>query len=176
MRATTVGRRRPRSRVLKPVTSYDLIDRAVAAGAITAGTGVLYKVYRDFGDRRLPARFRGNDAGVGEPSSLERAAAVWGTLSAGVRAALAPFFVLPIYKQSWFFDQQTQARPDVQAALRARRPRPGRLQSGEQDVLGLGSGRQRQGQGLVPEALRSDRADQRRRRSPASSTTRSGPS
>jgi hypothetical protein len=47
--------------VTKP-TSYALIDRALAAKEITHEHAYTYRVFAAFGDTRLPARFRADNA------------------------------------------------------------------------------------------------------------------
>ncbi len=84
--------------VTAPKGPIDLIDEEVAAGAIPAETGLLYKLYATMGDDRLPPRFAGDlgfevDAG----SVFEEAAQEWSTLSEETRAVLDPFFSPPIY-------------------------------------------------------------------------------
>ncbi len=85
-----------------PATSEDLIDQALAAKSIDAETAHKYRVFAAFGDSRLPARYRGNNAGGPEPSQAVAAAgALLGTFSAQTQADLAPFFMRPDEPGSW---------------------------------------------------------------------------
>ena len=42
-------------------SSEELIDRALASGAIDTETALIYKVYAAFGDARLPSQYRGDE-------------------------------------------------------------------------------------------------------------------
>ena len=82
-------------------SSADLIDAALARAEIDAETALLYKVYANFGDPRLPSAYRG----VGDAfdtSLLRDVSGQYATLSSATRAILAPFFQPPIYQDSWY--------------------------------------------------------------------------
>ncbi len=84
-------------------TSHDLIDAAVENGLISAETGLVYRVYADFGDPRLPAQFRGDDsAAPADSDALKEAGAAYNSLSAAARATLDPFFLPPADPGSWW--------------------------------------------------------------------------
>ncbi|MCW2783553.1 MAG: hypothetical protein JWP74_70 [Marmoricola sp.] len=78
-------------------TSADLVD---ADPSLDADTKVLYKVYADFGDSRLPAKYHG--ASDGEGTALVVAADQWNSLTQATRDLLDPFFLPPFDKGSWY--------------------------------------------------------------------------
>ena len=84
------------------VSSYALIDRALAAGAIDTETAYKYRVFAAFGHPGLPEAYRGDDSAISEPpiAVLEDGARL-GDFSAETRAALAPFFTTPSSPGSW---------------------------------------------------------------------------
>jgi hypothetical protein len=84
-----------------PVTSRSLIEAAVGAGELTAEQGLIYRVFAAFGDRRLPAAYRGDDNEVADDSVMEETGRLWPTLSDAARTSLAPFFVPPAARSSW---------------------------------------------------------------------------
>jgi hypothetical protein len=92
---------RLRSATAPSLTSEELIDQAVASGAITDDTASIYRVYALFSDPRLPGAYRGNNTGVIESHALDEAGDKWATLSAEAQAAIQPFFVPPAYRGSW---------------------------------------------------------------------------
>ena len=87
------GARRP--------TSNQLIDQALARGAIDAETALTYKVFAAFGDARLPAFYQGDDQGVWESHILTEVQRRYDGLSPAAQAALAPFLIPPAYEGSW---------------------------------------------------------------------------
>jgi hypothetical protein len=97
----------------QPVTSRSLIDAALAAGTIKEETALLYRVYAAFGDRRLPARYVGDGASVGDDAVLTDVHTRWGTLGAVTRAKLKPFFLPPAARGSWY--DRSRARKTAQA-------------------------------------------------------------
>jgi len=91
-------------------TSHDLIDAAVENGVISKETGLVYRVYADFGDPRLPAKFRGDDSTAPPDSdALAEAGAAYNALSPAARAALDPFFLPPADPGSWWYLQEGEA-------------------------------------------------------------------
>jgi hypothetical protein len=86
-----------------PPTSFELIDQAVAGGRISAEQGLIYKVFAQFSDARLPVQYVG--AGVGREGDLimEEVAVQAGTLSDSAKATLTPFFVPPNDPRSWYY-------------------------------------------------------------------------
>jgi len=83
------------------LSSAQLIAQAVQSGAISAETGLIYRVFVLFNDSRLPVAYKGNDAGVSESGALEDAVEQWASLSEATRTTLTPFLVPPAYRGSW---------------------------------------------------------------------------
>ena len=99
-------------------SDHDLIDQALADGKIDAETAITYKVFSDFEDPRLPARFSGDDSLATESDALMEVAANFDGYSAGTQDVLGPFLVPPYHEGSWW------AQQDVGGSQR-----PARLQS-----------------------------------------------
>jgi len=74
-----------------PPTTFELIEQALADGVIDAETALVYKVFAEFGDARLPVAYRGRASGAFEASALEDAELDFETLSPATQAILAPF-------------------------------------------------------------------------------------
>ncbi|UMG91394.1 CARDB domain-containing protein [Nocardioides sp. TF02-7] len=87
------------ARPTAPATSHDLIEADVQAGRISAEQGLVYKVFADFRDPRLPARYRGPADGL-EHGALVDAAEQWPSLSRAGQEQLRPFLVPPFYAGS----------------------------------------------------------------------------
>ncbi|GEM_PF-657323 len=85
-----------------PPTSYDLIENARAARTLSDEQALLYAVYADHRDPRLPAAYRGDDRFLDETDSLPAATARWGALAAATREAIGPFLVPPFVAGSWW--------------------------------------------------------------------------
>lgn len=85
-------------------TSAQLIDAAVQRGAIDADTGLIYQLFADFGDPRLPAAYRGAPAPEGAPrgAPLWDAAARYDALTPEEQRVVAPFFMPPMHMGSWW--------------------------------------------------------------------------
>jgi hypothetical protein len=85
-------------------TSYMLIDAAVSAGTLDAQTGIVYKVYSDYGDARLPAPYQGDDRSIVEGQGLDEAKAFHARvgLSQAAQDLLAPFFTPAFQAGSWW--------------------------------------------------------------------------
>jgi hypothetical protein len=80
-------------------SSHDLVDEDVAAGVITEEQGLIYKVFSDFGDERLPERYVGVPDGLGH-GALAEAAEAWESLTATGKETLRPFLIPPYYEGS----------------------------------------------------------------------------
>jgi hypothetical protein len=76
-------------------TTFELIDQALANGVIDAETALVYKVYYEFNDGRLPAQYVGRDDGFFEAVAVREAQAVFNTLSVTTQQILAPFLQFP---------------------------------------------------------------------------------
>jgi hypothetical protein len=98
----TGQRRRAVGRPGKLLSSFGLIDEALAAGTINAEQALTYKIFADFGDSRLPAAFRGDDSGVITVDSPGLAARQWATLSPVTRDLIGPYLVPAFYEGSWW--------------------------------------------------------------------------
>lgn len=84
-----------------PPTTFALIDKALADGRINAETALVYKVYDDFGDNRLPLEYRGRSDGFPDGSAMRAAEGAWATLSPATKQLLTPFTLLPTDPGSW---------------------------------------------------------------------------
>lgn len=97
----------PKSAASQPLpatgpTSTQLIDAALAAGNITAEQALIYKMFAEFRDPRLPAGFVGRPSHNADTRIVAEVALAWPGLSAATRQILEPFFILPMYEGSWF--------------------------------------------------------------------------
>ncbi|MHB0877379.1 MAG: hypothetical protein ACYC5O_15185 [Anaerolineae bacterium] len=95
---------------MKP-SSYELIELALANGAIDEEAALTYQVYAAFGDPRLPALYHGDDRLVEDTPAVADLRARIGTLSPGTRQLLAPFLLPPPAPGSWL-----EVREDTAAA------------------------------------------------------------
>ncbi|HPW54384.1 MAG TPA: hypothetical protein PLP31_01470 [Thermoanaerobaculaceae bacterium] len=85
-----------------PPSSYDLIEKARASRVLTDEQALLYSVWADHRDPRLPAAYRGDDRFLEETDSLPAATSRWGTLSVATRDAIGPFLAPPFVAGSWW--------------------------------------------------------------------------
>jgi len=76
-------------------TTFELIDAALASGAIDDETALLYKVFAEFGDPRLPQQYVGRSDPFFEGVATMYAARHLNSFSPATRAILAPFFEFP---------------------------------------------------------------------------------
>jgi hypothetical protein len=88
-------------------TSAKLIAAGVTAGTITQAQGLIYEVYADFGDARLPDQYKGDDVGQIEGHGIDRAADYIvsvgeANVAPATLEALRPFITPPFYKGSWW--------------------------------------------------------------------------
>ncbi|UCF38786.1 MAG: hypothetical protein JSU96_08105, partial [Acidobacteriota bacterium] len=89
------------------LSSFEVIDEAVAAGSLDEETGLIYKTYAAFGDGRLPAAYRGDDGTLWDTRIYEPLYEKIDTLSPEAQEILLPFLVPPFYEGSWYdFRQQ----------------------------------------------------------------------
>jgi len=72
-------------------TTFELIDDAWADGLISEETALIYKVFAEFGDDRLPVAYLGRASGGFEALTLGEAELRFATLSPATQAVLAPF-------------------------------------------------------------------------------------
>lgn len=102
MPAATTGVRPVRRRLARLQTSSAaLIDQAVAAGTLDRETGLVYKTFAQFGDARLPAQYRGDDAYVFDSLQLDDVIAALPTMSPAHQALVQPYLIQPAYQGSW---------------------------------------------------------------------------
>ena len=91
-------------------SSEERIEADVAAGRITAHQGLLYRVFSDFKDRRLPARYAGAASGLGD-GALGAVTDAWGTLPRAIQDQVRPFLVPPMYAGSHWSPAAADAAP-----------------------------------------------------------------
>lgn len=85
-----------------PPSSYDLIEQARSSRLLSDEQALLYGVYADFQDPRLPVAYRGDDRFLDETDTLGDATARWASLSPATRNAVGPFLVPPFVSGSWW--------------------------------------------------------------------------
>lgn len=81
-------------------TSDELIEAAYKAGALDAETALLYRVYAAFGDKRLPAIYRGARRTT-TSRAFDDAARVFAKLTPQTQAILREFATPPSAENSW---------------------------------------------------------------------------
>jgi hypothetical protein len=91
-----------------PPTTFQLIDQALANGTIDAETALLYKVYHEFHDSRLPAQYVGRDDGSREATAIQDAIENFDTLSQPTQDLLRPFLLPPNDPASWYQQRLSQ--------------------------------------------------------------------
>jgi hypothetical protein len=83
------------------LTTYELIDQGNANGEIDDETVLVYKLFADYADERLPAQYRGrDDAGV-DGRAIEAVRRNFAGLSQPTQDLLAPFLMRPDEPGSW---------------------------------------------------------------------------
>lgn len=88
-------------------TSNDLINTAVTGGQLTIEQALIYKMFAEFGDPRLPAQYAGDDGGFIEGDAQHQVVAHIANVginnvSPATLDTLRPFFVPPYYEGSWW--------------------------------------------------------------------------
>jgi hypothetical protein len=76
-------------------TTFELIEAALVGGVIDDETALLYKVFAEFQDARLPAQYHGRDDAFFEGIAIRDAARRFDTLTPANQAILAPFLEFP---------------------------------------------------------------------------------
>jgi len=90
----------------KAPTTFDLIAQAIARGELSAEQGLIYKVFAQFSDARLPVKYVGAGTGRSGDLIMEDVAIQAATLSASAKQILTPFFVPPNDSRSWYYLQR----------------------------------------------------------------------
>ena len=99
-----------------PPSSHGLIEQAIESGELTEEEGLVFKVYSDFLDPRLPARYDAPPTGLGH-GALEEVAEKWDSLSLETQTALRPFVTPPYHAGSyWSPSAPTSAARGTQPA------------------------------------------------------------
>lgn len=88
-------------------SSFQLIDEAVARGELDQETGLVYKVYSVFADKRLPGKYLGDDRRRDGTWLMARVTQTFGQLSPQAQATLKPFLLTPPEPGSWFELQES---------------------------------------------------------------------
>ena len=109
-------------------TSVQLIDAALANGSIDNEQALIYKMFAEFGDPRLPAQYRGAPSPNIDSRIVAQVGRVLSTLSPQTQALLQPFFVLPLYDGSW-----AALRDNATAPAGLQREKPARLAAAAAD-------------------------------------------
>jgi hypothetical protein len=107
--ADTVVRRRAARPPAPPQTSTQLIDAAFASGEISQETTLVYRVFADFDDDRLPVKFRGTAESEMSSNAAALVVAHWNRLSAESQSLLLPFVVPPFTEGSWADERRKSA-------------------------------------------------------------------
>ncbi len=87
-------------------TSFELIDRALAAGEIDAETALIYRVFHVFEDERLPGAFHGGVDTLPDTHIIADVIERYDQISDAGRAVLAPFLIPPAAEGSWLEQRQ----------------------------------------------------------------------
>lgn len=117
-RRRSVGVGGPAAPHAPEAASFDLIDRAVSEGRISADQGMLYKVFAIYDDPRLPSEMSGDDSAASDTLFMTEVAARYATLPVEVQQQVAPFLIPPFHQHSWWQLRQQQAQsPYTQATV-----------------------------------------------------------
>lgn len=96
-------------RVAAPASGQQLIAAALAAGTIDANTAIKYRVFAAFNDPRLPFEFVGNERPRYDNTIAFDLSLAFEGMSAADQAEVAPFFLPPIYADSWLGKRRARA-------------------------------------------------------------------
>jgi hypothetical protein len=87
-----------------PVATSDLVQTALAAHRISPGRALIFRIWAQFGNDKLPAAYRGDaDPATPDDSALREALAYRSHMSRTERAQLAPYLLPPNAPGSWLF-------------------------------------------------------------------------
>jgi|GEM_PF-6159677 len=106
-------------------TSADLIKAALTNGDLSQEQALLYGMYADFDDPRLPAQYKGDDVGLIEGHAHEDFVAYVASVgldnvSQQTQDAVLPFFLPPYYSGSWWAQKNGSTTRAKSAAVPAR--------------------------------------------------------
>lgn len=79
-----------------PPTTFQLIDQAADAGTLDQETALVYKVYAEQADSRLPAEYSGRTGPLSEAAASRYAVAHFASLSPATQQLLTPLLQLPV--------------------------------------------------------------------------------
>jgi len=109
------------------ITSGILLSQAFANGAITKEQQILYSVYSEFRDSRLPPQYKGDDSAVIEANSLSDAAEYFASVgidhvSTATVDAIRPYFIPPYYETSAWHTNSTSGPSSMRIQAAAANP------------------------------------------------------
>ncbi|HEV7763540.1 MAG TPA: DUF6055 domain-containing protein, partial [Thermoanaerobaculia bacterium] len=97
------------------ITTFAVIDQAVAESRISPDQAMLYKIFTIYDDPRLPQEMRGDDSGIADTIYMSEVAAKYETLPVDVQMQVAPFLIPPFHKNSWYELRQQQTTQPFQS-------------------------------------------------------------
>lgn len=100
----------------RQVTTFEVIDRAVAEDRISEDQATLYKVFASYGDARLPQELRGDDTGIGDSVFMSEVAGRYESLPVDLQRQIAPFLIPPFHQNSWW-SLRNQAKAQASPSL-----------------------------------------------------------
>ena len=102
------------------ITSEELIEQALENGDIDQETALIYKVFAEFGDNRLPVELQGEDSNEVTSDGLTEVLnyARNNILSNEFEETIWPFLIPPYFEGSWF--DAEQPGPNLKQGLRPR--------------------------------------------------------
>ena len=104
-------------------TSDALIDAAVLEGRLGDEQGLIYKVFAEFSDPRLPSEFRGAPSPNVDSPLMAEVSRRLPELSPAARDILRPFFIQPFYEGSWLSLRLPATQAEVKATAKGKRTR-----------------------------------------------------
>ncbi|MFN2442187.1 MAG: DUF6055 domain-containing protein, partial [Thermoanaerobaculia bacterium] len=112
--STPAGERRRLVHRPEIKSTTQLLAEAVARGEITSETALVYRVFADFDDPRLPEKYRGTERESFDSLVLAEAALSYESLSESARTTLAPFLIPPFQRGSWADESGSKSSAKVQ--------------------------------------------------------------
>jgi hypothetical protein len=119
--------------------SSDLIRAAVTAGSLTREQALLYYLYADYNDSRLPAQYRGDDTGIIEGTAHNRVVSYitevgLANVSSTTLNALEPFFI-PSYLEGSYTSSSSATAQAARTSIQSVKPQ-GVVKFGWSNVAG----------------------------------------